>query len=258
VLVVDGDRALVTGEPPRLAYLDPVDAPDGERLFLGVSDGGTPCFAVTAPLPSVAGAEPASLRAIGHLLTDVDADVFTTAVALAQWHSDHQFHPGTGERTTIAEAGWVRVPDSGAGAPLWPRTDPAMIVLVHDGVAGPAGRCLLARKPEWPANRYSCLAGYVEPGESVELTVAREVAEEVGVRVRDVRYVTSQPWPFPRSLMLAYTALADPADPITVDGVEIERAQWFRRADLGTADGPNLPFQTSVAYHLITSWLHES
>ncbi len=258
VIVVDRGEALVTGEPRRLVYLDPVDAPSGERLFLGVSDTGMPCFAVLAPLPPIPGAAPASLRTVGHELSIVDAEVFTTAVALANWHDDHQFDPRTGEPLGSAEGGWVRVPLSGDARTHWPRTDPAMIVLVQDGVDGPEGRCLLAHKPEWPTNRYSCVAGYVEPGESVEATVVREVAEEVGVRVHDLRYVTSQPWPFPRSLMLAYTAYADPTDPVVVDGVEIERARWFRRDEFGTVTGPALPFQTSVAYQLITTWLHDS
>ncbi|GAA4208319.1 NAD(+) diphosphatase [Actinocatenispora rupis] len=253
VLVVEGDRALVLGDPPRLAYLDGAAAPDGDRLFLGVDVDETPWFAVAAPLPELPDTRAVSLRTTGHLLTEADVDLFTTAVALANWHTDSRFHPRTGEPTVTAEAGWTRV--AGTGRTLWPRTDPAMIALVHDGVPGPEGRCLLAHKPEWPANRYSCLAGYVEPGESVEAAVAREVAEEVGLAVRDIRYVTSQPWPFPRSLMLAYTAFGDPADPVTVDGVEIEDARWFRRADFGTPAGPALPFQTSVAYFLITSWL---
>lgn len=255
VVVIDGDRSLVTGEPLRLVYLMPADAPEGERLFLGVSDDEVPCFAVAAPLPEMPGAAVESLRTVGHRLSDVDADVFTTGVALANWQRDAQFDPRTGAPTGAAEGGWVRTALSGDGRSLWPRTDPAMIVLVHDGIAGPTGRCLLAHKPEWPVNRYSCLAGYVEPGESVEATVAREVAEEVGVRVSDIRYVTSQPWPFPRSLMLAYTALADPEEPVAVDGVEIERAHWYRRSDFDGPAAPGLPFETSVAYLLITSWL---
>ncbi|MGA8117123.1 MAG: NAD(+) diphosphatase [Actinocatenispora sp.] len=256
VVVVDRDESLVTGDPLRLVFLRPDDAPSGDRLFLGMSYDDVPCFAVDAPLPTLPDAVPASLRIVGHQLSDVDTDVFTTAVALANWQRDAQFDPRTGEPTGVGEGGWVRTSLSGAGRTQWPRTDPAMIVLVHDGVPGPEGRCLLAHKPEWPTNRYSCLAGYVEPGESVEATVEREVGEEVGVRVSDIRYVTSQPWPFPRSLMLAYTALADPEDPVVVDGVEIEQAHWFRRADFDGPDGPKLPFQTSVAYFLITSWLH--
>jgi NAD+ diphosphatase len=256
VLVVDRDSALVVGDPPRLVYLEPADAPAGDRLFLGLDEMAVPCFAVSAPLSEVEGAKRLSLRDIGHLLSDPDADVFTTAVALAAWHADYQFHPRTGEPTTTAEGGWVRQPFSGSGSPLWPRTDPAMIVLVHDGITGPEGRCLLAHQPRWPTNRYSCLAGYVEPGESAEAAVLREVTEEVGVRVRDIRYVTSQPWPFPRSLMLAFTALGDPEEPIVTDGIEIAHARWYTRADFAGPEAPLLPMPTSVAYLLITSWLN--
>ncbi|MEV0842171.1 NAD(+) diphosphatase [Actinocatenispora sera] len=255
VLIVQGDRALVAGDPPHLVYLPAADAPPGERLFLGIGTDDVPYFAIAAALPELPDTRPHSLRSVGHLLGDVDADLFTTAVALANWHAAHRYDPATGAPTEPAEAGWTRV--TAAGGTLWPRTDPAMIVLVHDGVMGPDGRCLLAHKPEWPTDRYSCVAGYVEPGESVEAAVAREVTEEVGVTVHDVRYLTSQPWPFPRSLMLAYTALADPSAPVVVDGVEIEQARWFRRAEFGTPAGPALPFTTSVAYLLIDRWLHE-
>ena len=255
VLVVQGDRALVSGDPPHLAFLSSTDAPPGDRLFLGIGTDDVAYFAVAAALPERPDAAAHSLRSVGHLLGDVDTDLFTTAVALANWHAAHRFDPATGAPTELAEAGWTRV--TPAGGTLWPRTDPAMIVLVHDGVPGPDGRCLLAHKPEWPTDRYSCVAGYVEPGESVEAAVAREVTEEVGVAVHGVRYLTSQPWPFPRSLMLAYTALADPAAPVVVDGVEIAEARWFRRAEFGTPTGPALPFTTSVAYLLIDRWLHD-
>ena len=255
VLVVDGDRALATADPLTLLLVPAAQAPAGDRLFLGLDPAGVPCFAVAAPLPEQPDAAPISLRTSGHELSDVDADLFTTAVALTGWHTGAGFDPRTGEETVPADGGWVR--STAGGRTIWPRTDPAMIVLVHDGVPGPDGRCLLAHKPEWPANRYSCLAGYVDPGESVESTVVRECVEEVGVAVHDIQYVTSQPWPFPRSLMLAYTALADPTDPITVDGVEIAEARWFRRGDFDTPAAPALPFPTSVAYFLITTWLAE-
>ena len=137
---------------------------------------------------------------------------------------------------------------------MWPRTDPAVIVLVNDGVPGPAGRCLLGRNAQWPGRRFSCLAGFVEPGESAEAAVAREVAEEVGVTVRELRYMGSQAWPFPGSLMLGFTALADPAEPIVVDVEESAEARWVSRAELSRGE-VNMPAPASIAHFLVSSWL---
>ena len=162
------------------------------------------------------------------------------------------------------EAGWSRV--DWDGGRIWPRTDPAMIVLVHDGVAGPDGRCLLGHNVAWgrPGGvvRFSCLAGYVEPGESAEAAVVREVAEEVGAVLADLRYAGSQAWPFPGSLMLGFSAVADPDAPIRVDPEEIAEARWFTRTEIaaamvdGTADGVSLPMRASIAFFLIERWLN--
>ena len=166
----------------------------GEAMFLGVEPDGVAVFAVAGPLPTVEGAGPGNLRDMGHLLDDRDAGLFTTALALANWHAGHPYSSITGLPTTVRDAGWSRVDE--AGKQLWPRTDPAMIVLVHDGVAGPDGRCLLGNNAAWPrvpgVQRFSCLAGYVEPGESAEAAVAREVAEEVGIAL-DRRRLHRQP-----------------------------------------------------------------
>ncbi|MFB9235291.1 NAD(+) diphosphatase, partial [Plantactinospora siamensis] len=164
--------------------------------------------------------------------------------------------------------GWSRLEED--GHQLWPRTDPAMIVLVHDGVAGPDGRCLLGHNSGWPdppgSRRFSCLAGYVEPGESAEATVRREVAEEVGVAVDSISYAGSQSWPFPGSLMLAFFARADPTEPIRLDPAEIDRARWFSRREIAavlaggrTDDGDGravlLPPPSSIALFLIEQWV---
>jgi NAD+ diphosphatase len=195
--------------------------------------------------------------------------LFMHAVALTGWHERHLRCPSCGSPTTVHQAGYARrCPRD--GSEHYPRTDPAVIVLVLDG--GPVGedRCLLGRQASWPAGRFSTLAGFVEPGETVEGAVAREVAEEVGVTVDAVAYAGSQPWPFPASLMLAYYAVASPDDvpvrhatdggvseDVAVDGEEIIEARWFDRAEFeaATRSGDVLvPPVLSVARRLIEGW----
>lgn len=311
LLVVDtsaGGRALVTGsrDRPELVLLDsdslpgPAVAADSAgaadpvgpavavgpaagsgrtalRLFLGVEPDGVAVFAVDGPLPELPNTRAMLLRQVGHLLTERDAGLFTTAVALANWHARHPYSATSGLPTTVTDAGWSRVdPD---GAHTWPRTDPAMIVLVNDGVAGPAGRCLLGSNAAWPPTasglrRYSCLAGYVEPGESAEAAVLREVAEEVGVTPTQIEYVSSQSWPYPGSLMLGFFARADPDQPLRLDPAEMADARWFTRQEVaafmaeppgthterpGTGAEPpgvvRLPPPSSIAFFLIERWL---
>ncbi len=275
VLVVDvagGGRALVSsaGARPGLVLLDAEVAAQSDpagRLFLGVDRDGTPVFAVDAPLPVLPETRPASLREIGHLLDNWDAELFNTAVALANWHARHAYSSINGLPTSVGQGGWARI-DEG-GQQFWPRTDPAMIVLLHDGGAGPAGRCLLGSNAAWRADqgvrRFSCLAGYVEPGESAEATVLREVDEEVGLAATDLEYVGSQAWPFPGSLMLGFLALADPEQPIRLDPTEIAHARWFSRLEIGAVlagesieagDGvrAGLPPPASIAHALIRRW----
>lgn len=273
VLVIDGSkggRALVAERDgtPALVLVTADEAPEGERLFLGIEPAGVPVFAVDAPLGEVEGAQPRTLRDVGDRLDPRDAGLLTTAAALVNWHSSHRFSPRTGRPTTVIEAGWSRV--DADGQQMWPRTDPAMIVLVHDGVAGPHGRCLLGHNAAWPetggVRRFSCLAGYVEPGESAEAAVGREVREEVGVRLRTIHYEGSQSWPYPGSLMLGYTAVADRDQPILVDPEEIDEARWFTREDVAQmiageyvdpASGVrmSLPMRASIAFYLIERWL---
>ncbi|MDZ5446659.1 NAD(+) diphosphatase [Micromonospora sp. 4G57] len=276
VLVLDSTddgRALVRGEaaPPELVLLDSGELPEVPRsvpMFLGVEPDGVPVFAVDAPLPALPGARPVNLREVGHLLVDRDAGIFTTALALLNWHLRHGYSSSTGQPTQVDEAGWSRIdPDGGR---VWPRTDPAMIVLVHDGVAGPEGRCLLGNNATWPSTpgqrRFSCLAGYVEPGESAEAAVLREVREEVGVGVEEIAYAGSQSWPFPGSLMLGYLARADADEPVRVDPAEIAHARWFTRREIGAALAGRpvdagegnllvLPPPSSIALFLIHRWL---
>lgn len=271
ILVVDivtGGRFLVRDlrEVPgggELVLVDAAHAPAGERLFLGEDDAGTAYFAVVAPLPETADGRAVTLREVAHLLGDLHAGLAVTAVALGHWHARYPYSPETGRPTTVAEGGWVRTDDG--GGLLWPRTDPAVIVLVHDGVAGPDGRCLLGHSAAWVTGgqrRYSCLAGFVEAGESAEAAVVREVAEEVGVRVAEMRYVASQAWPFPASLMLGFLARADPAQPLRLDPTEIADARWFTRREIiaglaGHGDGFALSTPASIANFLIATWARE-
>jgi NAD+ diphosphatase len=261
VLVLDeSGRVLVTGDraAPKLVLIGAADAPDGQRIFLG-EDSEAPYFAVIGPHPVVPDARAASLYEIGAELDGYDSALLAEAIGIANWVGSYRFSPLTGAPLELRAAGWEAVATDGSGL-VWPRTNPAMIALVHDGVPGDAGRCLLSRQATWPPGRYSCLAGFVEPGESAEGAVHREVFEEAGVVVRDVTYFASQPWPLPASLMLGFTALADPSLPVLVDTTELEDARWFTRGELrgnGPTPQPLLPPAVSIAYHLITRWRDE-
>jgi NAD+ diphosphatase len=254
LLVVDEARALVAGD--RLVWTPPGSAPEGERLFLGTPDdgeSGAAFFAAIANLPDAPpeGARAASLRDVGSVLSADEAALLSEAAALERWHARNPFCPRCGSSTTATLGGHVRVCVDD-GSEHYPRTDPAVIMLVVDD----EGRALLGHQPSWPIGRMSTLAGFVEAGETVEAAVAREVLEEVGVRVDAVRYVESQPWPFPSSLMLAFTAHAASSE-LAVDGVEISDARWFARDELTTcvSDGSlRLPMRSSVAFRLIERW----
>ncbi len=220
----------------------------GERYFLGVGDGEVPLFAVRAPR-DLRASQWADLREIGAALGDLDAGLLTTAVALARWHDRHPRCSLCGAPTGLAHGGWIRrCPED--GSEHFPRTDPAVIMLVHDG----GDRCVLGRQASWPPGRYSILAGFVEPGESAEAAVAREVAEEVGLTVAGVAYAGSQPWPFPSSLMLGYTALAVGDLTLSLRDGELADALWVSRDEL-RAGALRLPPPVSIAHRIITDWI---
>ncbi|MBW3604736.1 MAG: NAD(+) diphosphatase [Actinobacteria bacterium] len=252
VLIVCDGEAVVAGDAPQLVLVAPPRTPDVEdahRWFLGVDGDGTSLFAMSGPLPDVG--QPATLRMVGALLSDRDAGLLTTAVALEVWHATHRHCPRCGTPTKVAEGGMVRVcPDD--GSLHHPRVDPAVIMSVIDA----DDRLLLAHQARWPARRYSTLAGFVEPGESLEQAVVREVFEETGITVSSASYLGSQPWPFPRSLMLGFMARASTTG-ITEDGVEIADARWFSRAALASAVAARdvlLPPSVSIARRLIERW----
>jgi NAD+ diphosphatase len=250
IFAIDQGKVLIRSDPA-LVLLGTDQAPEGERYLLGVDEDGVAYFAVAAPLPAVEGTEPAGLRTVGALLSDRDAGLLTQAVALQNWHETHGYCPKHGAPMAPASAGHTRVCPVD-GAEHFPRTDPAVIMLVHDDE-----RMLLASSANWPMTRASVLAGFVEVGESLEQAVAREVYEEVGIRVHDCRYLGSQPWPLPRSLMLGFFARADEGQELRVDGDEIKSARWYTRAELlaATESGElRLPGRISIARQLIERW----
>ncbi len=256
VLVVDDGHALARLDDGKaeLLFVSPQQAPDGPRFLLGADDDGIAYFGVGAALPD-AGDDPAvrraGLRDAGVLMSDRDAGLLTHAVALGNWHAVSAFCSRCGAPTEIATAGHTRR-CTVDGAEHFPRCDPAVIMLVTD----PDDRCLLARNASWPQGRVSILAGFVEPGESAEQAVAREVYEETGVVVSTVSYAGSQPWPMPHSLMLGFRAEATGTE-ITVDGDEIAEARWYGRENLRDAILSGelvMPPSLSISRWLIENW----
>ena len=233
----------------------------GLTVFLGV-DGNRAYFAVDVSSKSEEeGSPPAALAALGQFrdlrrvapwLSERHCALLAYAKGIIHWHHRHRFCGDCGSATTGIEGGCVRVcTNEACGQQHFPRIDPAIIVLVTSG-----DRCLLGRKPDWPTGRYSTVAGFVEPGESLEAAVIREVREETDIEVEEVRYFASQPWPFPSSLMLGFTARAV-SEAIQVGDDELEDARWFTREQLrdslrqGTVE---LPFKLAISFHLIESW----
>jgi len=252
-----GTAQLLTGEPPRAALLTRAQplvraAPAASLTLLGWFRGAR-CVLISLPADAApelpAGARLEELRPLSALLPADEAGLLAYARALAVWRARTR-HCGTcGAPTRPIRAGHCLVctnPD--CAEEIFPRIDPAIIVLVCDGE-----RALLGRQASWPPRRYSTIAGFVEPGESLEDAVAREVAEETGVRVASARYDSSQPWPFPSSLMLGFRALAVPGSEVRLSG-ELEDARWFTRAQL-TSGEALAPPSHSISWRLISGWL---
>ncbi|MGD0704083.1 MAG: NAD(+) diphosphatase [Trebonia sp.] len=261
VIVVYKSQALTTQADgrPELVFVAPADAPEGTRFFLGLDADEVAYFGVAATVEGEAwdrspesDVKPAHLRQVGAALSDRDAGLLTHAVALANWHETHTHCPQCGAATVPAPAGHLTVCPVD-GTEHFPRLDPAVIMLVIDA----DDRLLLARNALWPKGRMSVVAGFVEPGESAEHAVAREVFEETAITVGQVTYLGSQPWPMPRSLMLGYQAMAKSGQSIAVDEDEIGEARWFSRAELRAAiDAGDLGIAptSSIARRLIEHW----
>lgn len=196
------------------------------------------------------------MRVVGSALSTRDAGLFTQAIAVFHWHQSHPHNPRSGSLTEPAQAGWVRAAVDD-GSHVFPRTDPAVIVLVTDE----DDRILLGNNALWEADRFSLLAGYVEPGESLESAVVREIFEESGLRVVNPTYAGSQPWPFPGSVMMGFTAQLAPGqnpDAHAADGEEILRLRWFTRDELkASVDQIKLPGRVAIARWMIERWLGE-
>lgn len=231
-------------------------APEAELVFLGLMDGK----AHFAPVPPAGADGPAyampSAWQVMQLLSPPDLAIYGGARSLVDWHARHRFCARCGAPTKLVKGGWQRHCD-GCGADHFPRTDPVTIMLVEH-----EDSLLLGRQPRFPPKMYSALAGFVEPGETIEEAVAREIHEEAGVRVRDVRYIASQPWPFPSQLMIGCTSVADDPE-LTIDTTELEDARWFTRAELEEARAAGeagtellyFPRPFAIAHHLIAWWL---
>lgn len=228
---------------------------DAELVFLGLLDGAPAFAAVPAEgdnLPAYAHRK--SWLAISRL-SEGDLALYGGARSLVDWHARHKFCAKCGEKTLLAKGGWQRDCLS-CEAQHFPRTDPVAIMLVENG-----GDLLLGRGPQYPARRYSALAGFIEPGETIEQAVAREVLEESGIIAHSVSYIASQPWPFPSQLMVGCHAYTDNRE-LTVDYTELEDARWFTRAEVAEAmekgdDATSFipPPSHAIANHMLTWWL---
>jgi NAD+ diphosphatase len=251
----------VDGASPRAALLARQEiVAEGETVLLGLVEDcayfALDLSTIEAPLDTMRAVEAiefTDLRRVGPLLARNEGSLLAYARGVVYWHTRHRFCGVCGSPTESEEGGHVRrCINSACRAQHFPRTDPAVIMLVHDGE-----RCLLGRQRVWPLGMHSTLAGFVEPGESLEEAVTREVYEETSIRIDQVAYHSSQPWPFPASIMLGFHARAQTTE-IRVDHSELQDASWFDRAFLLSHqddDGFRMPRRDSIARRLIEDWL---
>lgn len=237
-------------------FLSSQDAVGGERYFLGIDRATSiPYFAWASEAVDSEVEDYLTLRELAGGLSELHLEITMHAIALSNWHDAHPNCPRCGEPTRVDLAGAARRCDRDESQ-HHPRTDPAVIVLVKDR----DDRILLGHQPVWPDGRFSTFAGFLEPGETFEQCVAREVFEEAGVRLSEINYLGSQPWPFPASVMIAFSAITDSPSDARPDGEEITEVKWFSREELKAAaeDGSLLlPPAVSVARKMIEGWLGE-
>jgi NAD+ diphosphatase len=244
----------ILDEEGRLLW-SPLDEAQAELIFLGM-DGESPLFAPLVAIEALGQRAWSVFRLLG-LMSPRDAAIWGAARSLNEWHNRHRFCGICGEPNGPFRAGWGRR-CSGCGAEHFPRVDPVVIMLAEH-----CGRVLVARQPQYPPGRYSALAGFIEPGESIEEAVARELMEEAGAVVDNIRYVASQPWPFPGSLMIACLADAR-SDALTLDQTELEDAMWVDRAGVSAAlaGDPGAPFVApppfAIAHTLLRRWIEDT
>jgi len=257
LLDADGNALADADGAPRLLAGAGLGAREASAVLLGLDGGGRAWFALAADASDADGASRVDLRTAAATWPVREATAFAQARAVLHWRARHRFCGACGGALAYERAGWLGRCTQ-CGIEHYPRTDPAVIVAVSDGA-----RLLLGRQASWPARRYSTLAGFVEPGETLEQTVVREVFEESGVRVRACRYLASQPWPFPSSLMLGFVAEAEPDEPRANDE-ELEDARWFTRDEVGAAlrgetrdAGLLLSPRLSISRWLVECWYRE-
>ena len=252
ILEVGKGRIRSTIEGP--TFLTSDKAVGGERYFLGIDRSNeTAYFAWASGAVDSEVEDYLTLRELSGALSPLDLEISMHAIALSNWHDAHPYCPRCGAPTRVDLAGAARKCDVDQ-TQHHPRTDPAVIVLIKDR----ADRILLGHQPVWPDGRFSTFAGFLEPGETFEQCVAREVYEEAGVRLSEISYLGSQPWPFPASVMIAFSAVTDAPDDARPDGDEITEVKWFSRDELKAAaeDGSLLlPPKVSVARRMVESWL---
>ena len=270
-LLVKNNETLFIKNTPQIKFLPYEKIAQlnlNNALFLGLNTTKKGVFALdvsdiddTTLAPIISGAEFMDIRKQGPLVDIKEGSIAALARGLCYWHATHRFCGRCGSTNHLVEAGHSRLCENErCKHPTFPRTDPAVIMVVTKTFADGIERCLLGRQAMWPTGMYSSLAGFVDPGETLEQAVAREVKEEAGIDVDDVTYVASQPWPFPSSIMLGFFAKAT-SEQINVDKDELDDAKWFSREDLANfgnwhdeGEHLKLPRTDSISRYLIEHW----